>query len=337
VTGRGIPWAPVDLRGDSRRDALVAIADRYHIPIEDIAPAPAPGAANYVYFLGDHLVVRIPRGGGARLAELAKEATVIPAVRRAGVRTPAVVTYDDSCSVVGVPYLVVERVRGRDLAALEAAPSEAAGAYRQVGLSLARLHQLARGTVGPLPGLQVDEDADPRPAVEALAEVGYVDADAARWLVGWFDRLARWRPADVEPVVVHGDASPTNIVVASDADVLGRGPDRGRDGGFDTATLVDWGDAAWADPAVDFAKLPLRAVPFALEGYLSGVGVRSRAEALEGWSARVLWYHLSWALHGIPQEPRTDERTWTAPPFSRLLEVLRFFAQTPPEPWPSLA
>ncbi|MEQ4205674.1 phosphotransferase [Actinopolymorpha sp. B9G3] len=327
----------MDLRGDSRRDALVAIADRYHIAIEDIVPAPAPGAANYVYFLGDHLVVRIPRGGGARLAELAKEATVIPAARRAGVRTPAVVTYDDSCSVVGVPYLVIERVRGRDLGALGVSPTEAAGAYRQVGLSLARLHRLVRGRVGPLPGLGVDDESDPRPTVEALAEVGYVDVDAARWLIGWFDRLARWRPADVEPVVVHGDAAPTNIVVASDLELLGPGADRGVDGVFDTATLVDWGDAAWADPAVDFAKIPLRAVPFALEGYLAGVGARSRAEALQGWAARILWYHLSWALHGAPQEPRTDERTWTAPPLSRLLEVLRFFAQSPPEPWASLA
>jgi hygromycin-B 7''-O-kinase len=58
---------------------------------------------------------------------------------------------------------------------------------------------------------------------------------------------------------------------------------------------------------------------------------------VQGWSARVLWYHLSWALHGAPKEPRTDERTWTAPPLSRLLEVLRFFAQSPPEPWASLA
>jgi aminoglycoside phosphotransferase (APT) family kinase protein len=316
--------------GSSRREALAAIADRYHIPVEDIAPAPAPGAANYVYFLGDHLVVRIPRRGGARLAELAKEATVIPAARRAGVRTPAVVTYDDSCSVVGVPYLVIERVRGRDLAALGISPAEAGDAYDEVGRSLARLHRLTRASVGPLPGLGVDEGGDPRPAVESLAGAGYVDLDAARWLLDWFDRLERWRPADIELAVVHGDASPTNIVVdATSSDVRGAG--------MESATLVDWGDAAWADPAVDFAKIPLRAVPFALEGYLAQVSPRSRADAVRSWSARVLWYHLSWALHRLPHEPRSDERVWTVPPASRLLEVLRFFAGSPPAPWPSLA
>ncbi len=327
--------------------ALAAIADRYHIPAEDIAPAPSPGAANHVYFLGDHLVLRIPRGGGARLAELAKEATVIPAVRRAGVRTPAVVTYDESCTVVSVPYLVVERVRGRDLAALGIPLGVAAGAYHEVGRSLARLHRLTRSTVGPLPGLRTDEDGDPRTAVDALAAASYIDADAARWLTGWFDRLAAWRPAEVETVVIHGDASPTNIVVDGTVlDAFGSGPGGAGPGfeapagaapGLDSAVLVDWGDAAWADPAVDFAKIPLRAVPFALEGYLSGLGARARREAMRTWAARVLWYHLSWALHRLPQEPRSDERTWTAPPASRLLEVLRFFASSPPDPWPSLA
>ena len=332
----------MSLGGSSRRQALAAIADRYHIPLEDIAPAPAPGAANHVYFLGDRLVLRIPRRGGARLAELAKEATVIPAARQAGVRTPAIVTYDDSCSVVSVPYLVLERVPGRDLAALGIPPRAAAEAYHQLGRSLARLHRLTRTSVGPLPGLGVDERGNPRPAVEALATSGYVDGDAARWLLDWFDRLERWLPADVDLAVVHGDASPTNLVVDATTSHVGGSA-------MQSATLVDWGDAAWADPAVDFAKIPLRAAPFALEGYLAGVGgggggglggsgVRSgRGEATRAWSARVLWYHLAWAVHRLADKPRVDERTWTAPPASRLLEVLRFFAESPPEPWPSLA
>ncbi|WP_020577326.1 phosphotransferase family protein [Actinopolymorpha alba] len=315
----------MSLGGESRRETLTAIADRYQIPFEDIALAPAPGSANDVYFLGEHLVLRIPRGAGARYAELAKEATVIPVARRAGVRTPAVATYDDSCTVVGVPYLVVERVRGRDLAALGTPPAFAADAYEEVGRSLARLHQLTRRLTGPLPGVGVMDEDDPRPAVASLAEEGYIDLDAARWLLGWFDRLAGWRPPDVEPVVLHGDASPTNIVVEGTSGRL--------------AGLVDWGDAAWGDPALDFAKLPLRAVPFALDGYLAGVPDRVRDDAVRAWSARVLWYHLAWALHRLPQDPgaRRSERVWTAPPASRLLEILRFFAESPPEPWPSLA
>ncbi|MFD2081487.1 phosphotransferase family protein [Actinopolymorpha cephalotaxi] len=309
--------------GTSRLEMLAAIGDRYQIPVEDMAAVPVQGAANEVYYLGDHLVLRIPRGGGARLAELAKEATIIPAVRRVGVRTPAVVTYDDSCSVVNVPYLVVERVPGRDLAALGAEPHTAAATYRDVGVGLARLHRLTRARVGSLPGVaQLPED-DPRGQVLRLVEKGYVDVDTAGWLAGWFDRLEPLRPADVAPAVVHGDVSPTNVVVA------GAAPER--------ANLVDWGDAAWADPAVDFAKLPLRAVPYALRGYLDEVPPRVLAEAERAWSGRVLWYHLSWALHRVGDVPGEPERVWTRPPASRLLELLRFFAGSPPAPWPDLA
>jgi aminoglycoside phosphotransferase (APT) family kinase protein len=308
--------------GDFRREALAAIADRYHIPIDDVVPVPILGAANHVYFLGDHLVVRIPRGGGARLAELAKEATVIPVARRVGVRTPAVVTYDDSCTVVNVPYLVIERVRGRDLAALGTPPSAAADAYHDVGRSLARLHGLTRDMVGSLPGVHVHEPDDPHATVDQLASDGSIDPETARWLVEWLDRLEEWRPADVEPVIVHGDASPTNVVVDPEAP--------------DVASLVDWGDAAWADPAVDFVKLPLRAVPFALEGYAAELTARERREVVHAWSARVLWYHLSWALAALLRRPGRDERGWTVPPMNRLLEILRFFAESPPSPWPSL-
>ena len=43
------------------------------------------------------------------------------------------------------------------------------------------------------------------------------------------------------------------------------------------------------------------------------------------------------ARGGIPKPPRPNERHWTAPPASRLLGVLRFFAAGPPEPWSRLA
>jgi hygromycin-B 7''-O-kinase len=56
------------------------------------------------------------------------------------------------------------------------------------------------------------------------------------------------------------------------------------------------------------------------------------------WEARILWYHLLWAVKRLEdQTPRPGERHWTAPPVSRLLGLLRFFAAGPPAPWSSLA
>ncbi|HEY6737524.1 MAG TPA: aminoglycoside phosphotransferase family protein, partial [Actinopolymorphaceae bacterium] len=254
--------------GGRSRELATAIAERYQIPADDVVPAPVQGAVNDVWFLGDGLVARIPRGGGAPWAELEKEAAVIPIARRVGVRTPAVVTYDKSCTVVSVPYLVVERVHARDLAALNVGPRAAAGVYRSVGRSLAALHSARRSTVGSLTGVVTDEGGDPREVVERLAIDGYLDVQQARWLAGWFTALERRRPVDVEPVLIHGDVAPQNILVDRES--------------RDLAALVDWGDAAWADPAVDFAKVPLRAVPYVLEGY------RSVRDDGTDWEARAL-------------------------------------------------
>jgi aminoglycoside phosphotransferase (APT) family kinase protein len=33
------------------------------------------------------------------------------------------------------------------------------------------------------------------------------------------------------------------------------------------ATLIDWGDAGWADPAHDFGAIPMHRVPEVLDGY----------------------------------------------------------------------
>jgi aminoglycoside phosphotransferase (APT) family kinase protein len=114
--------------------------------------------------------------------------------------------------------------------------------------------------------------------VTELRVAGHLDQDTARWLSGWFEHLAPHRRPGERRVLVHGDVSPPNLLVT----------DSGELGG-----LLDWGDAMWADPATDFAKLPLTAIPTVLDGYRQEVPDRDDAPY---WEARVLWYHLAWAL-----------------------------------------
>jgi hypothetical protein len=90
--------------------------------------------------------------------------------------------------------------------------------------------------------------------------------------------------------------------------------------------LIDWGDAAWGRPGMEFAKLRLEHVVAVLRGY-------PRSEGLE---ASILWFHLSWGISGLAKGPQPGQRHWTAPPASRLLGVLRFYASSPPAPWPEL-
>jgi hygromycin-B 7''-O-kinase len=275
-------------------EVIAAAAARHGLTMDRVSPMPA-GVANHVHLLGDNLVLRVPRSP-EMAADLRKEAVILPVAHAAGIRTPALVASDDA-----VPYLVLERVPGADLAGRDRPP----GLLRQVGRELAKVHRLRLDL--PADGPRVD----PRTLIADLRDAGRLDAENAEWLARWFDRLA---PPGEARVVVHGDIGPQNLIAR---------------GGTLTG-IVDWGDAMLADPATDFAKMPLTDVPAMLDGYRSAGGARVS-------EAGVLWHHLAWALGRLTDPaPRPGERHWTAPPASRLIGLLRFFAAGPPAPWKDL-
>jgi hygromycin-B 7''-O-kinase len=265
-----------------------AIAARHGVPAEKVHPGPE-GGANHVHLLGDDLVLRIPRTRHDA-ARLFTEASIIPAARRGGVLTPAVIEFDAT-----VPYLLVERVRGVDA---QTQGVQRPQFYEELGRQLAKLHR-----VPPPPGLPADPPPlDPWALVSDLRAEGRLDHDSGEWLAGWFDRLAPRVPIAPLRVAIHGDAAPQNLMVA-DGTLTG---------------LIDWGDAMLADPATEFAKLPLTVVPSVLRGY-GGTNMEPRA----------LWHHLIWALARLRDPSPSTARHWSAPPAARLLALLRFFATSP--------
>lgn len=287
-------------------EALAAIARRHLVDPGAVVAVPTQGVANRVYFLGEGLVLRVARHETAD--DLRKEAEVIPAAVRAGVRTPRLVDFDDGGELLEVPYMIVERAEG--VRPGRSAEERWLPVYRELGAQLAALH----ANVNALPGVPVETAADPRPDVAALAGAGHLSTDLADWLIGWFDRLEPHRPGVSSARLIHGDASPTNLLADGESKRL--------------TAILDWGDAAWADPATEFAKLPLRAVPAVLEGYLG--------EPDESWAARILWHHLHWALARLSTPAEGAGEHWSAQPANRLLEIMRFFLTGPPRPWSDL-
>jgi serine/threonine protein kinase len=118
-------------------------------------------------------------------------------------------------------------------------------------------------------------------------------------------------------VLIHGDVAAHNLLAGPDGDLR---------------ALIDWGDAAWAPRGMDFAKLPLDQVDAILPEYIHHAG-GVRTEEL---AAATLWFHLDWGLGKLTAGPWPGQRHWTAPPFSRLLGLLRFFSTSPSTPWSTL-
>jgi aminoglycoside phosphotransferase (APT) family kinase protein len=287
--------------------ALIA-AHGLDVSLADVYALPLAGVVNTALALGDRLVLRVAKPMSAAIADCRTEAVAVPAVTAAGVRTPRLVALDDSRSIVDGPFTIYERVVGQNFGLIDADvgdPASWSTVYREIGRELAVLHHNVADVPDPMgwldePGrVSVDEAAT---LVEQLARSGHLTHAHVRWLTRVMDRLvptasggARWRR------FLHNDLGPTNVLV----------------NGGRLAALIDWGDAGWGDPALDFAYLPLRAVPAALAGYRDVAPLDGDEEA-EG---RILWDHLAIGLLHLDRQVHAGRFNWDHPPVARFIEL----------------
>ena len=291
---------------------LRAISDRHGLDANSFSSLPEVGLLNRIYALGEDAVLRVPRDHPISAADARKEAVAAPEAREAGVRTPRLLAFDDSLDLLPVPYSIYERVHGENFGLLDRDPAASPGVWRELGHDLALLHS-GVAEDGPAAGLRMDALPDPRPWPAELAEAGVFTATEARWFEGWLKRLAPEALAPVPRRFLHGDSQATNVMVASST--------------LEYLAVLDWGGCGWGDPAWDFAGVPLRVVPYMLEGY--GEISPSDGGAVE---ARILWRHLQLSLYLMRREPQPG-RSWAERPLGMLLDVMRFLLDGPQERW----
>jgi aminoglycoside phosphotransferase (APT) family kinase protein len=211
----GVPLPPFTLPNHVEVDAeiLRAVAARHGLDRSDVERLPDTGIINAVYRFGRHAIVRIPRNHPDFVADARREVVAVPAARAVGVRTPALLAFDDRLDLLPVPYTVYERVPGASLESLPLDPADTAEVWREHGRTLACIHA----------GVTVTEEIarlgvrraehDPHRIVDDRAEQGWLSHLEARWLGRWLDRLA---PAALEPMpprFLHGDTQAANVMV----------------------------------------------------------------------------------------------------------------------------
>jgi aminoglycoside phosphotransferase (APT) family kinase protein len=220
-------------------------------------PLLCTGVANRIYATRD-VVLRIATDHPEAVSDARTESVAAPVARAAGLPVPALITFDDSRSIVDRPYTIWERIHGETLGLHRPDPSTVPATWREVGRQLARLHSAVDRCDDPNGWL----DAPEPPAfgeLQALAESAAPHLGAhAREVAGWIDELRGQIATAPLRRFLHNDVHPMNLMCRADASLL---------------AVIDWGDAGWGDPALDFAEAPVRAIPFMLDGY--------RAEAAE--------------------------------------------------------
>lgn len=244
------------------------------------APAvlvPHQGVGAFTWRAGA-FIVKIAREGCAD--ELRREAIAAPAAFAVGVRTPALVAGGD-----GV-YNVWERVDGE---MIDDRPD--AAVWRDVGRQMAALHTIDRCD-DPRGVLRTDNKRDARPYLDALPP------ERAAFFARWLDRLER---VPVGPRrLLHYDVHENNVLVTPTG-----------------ATIIDWGDAAWGDPASDFGSIPMDAFVDVLAGY------EERGSLGDGAEPRILRAMLGQKVRMLVQ------KRWAQP-----LEAMMAFVEGDlPERW----
>lgn len=201
------------------------------------------GAANETYAVGTDAVLRVARPGFA--ADLALEGALLPLLADTNVPAPSVLAQHlpadpgdgkDGEDGEGVerPWMLQRGMPEESLATADLSGAAHQRAYGDLGRALRDLHAQVPldAALRAAPQLVVQTAPDPVDTVRRMEAENWIGRGDAVWLAGWFEHLQRWQPDTVEPVLLHGDASPTNALVDPATGAL--------------RALLDWGDArAW--------------------------------------------------------------------------------------------
>jgi len=247
-------------------------------------PLPSLGLANRIFGTRD-VVLRVATDHLDGVVDARTESVAAPVARAAGILTPRLIAFDDTRTLVDRPFSLWERVHGETLGLTKLARHQMADVWRSVGRELARLHLRVREC--PDPDGYLDHparDQDVGAVVKRLVDAGRVDLDVARRIERVAEELRPRIAEGIETRFIHDDVHPMNVMCSSGGELL---------------AIIDWGDAGWGDPSLDFATIPLDDIASALEGY------EAEAPGLLGRDpeARVAWNKLLDAMDDLWDTP----------------------------------
>ena len=250
-------------------------------------PLKTTGLANRVYATAD-VVLRVATDHPDAVPDARTESVAAPAAREAGIRTPRLLAFDDSRALVNRPFSIWERVHGETLGCAGLDVRRRQRVWHEIGNEIAKLHGRVRACSDPhgyldTPGYELNLE----PTIARLVDSGVAGLDAARKIEEFLDQLAPHVSAvGHERCFVHNDVHEMNVMCTRGGDLL---------------AIIDWGDAGWGDPVLDFVAVPLEMMYAAFDGY--GAANRMRLGAFP--EARIIWTKVHDAMDDALDEPGT--------------------------------
>lgn len=237
----------------------------------------ATGVANRIYATAD-FVIRVATDHPDAVPDARTESVAAPAARAAGVRTPRLIVFDDSRTLVDRPFSVWERIHGETLGLARFDARRRERVWCEAGREIRTLHERVRECPDPRGYLDVPGyEPDLHPTLAKLADSG-APATLVRDIERLVADLAPHVPAaDAPRTFVHDDLHEMNVMCTPAGELL---------------AVIDWGDAGWGDPVRDFVSVPFECMAAMFAGY----GAENRTRLGTFPEARIVWAKLHDAM-----------------------------------------
>ena len=237
----------------------------------------ATGVANRIYATQD-VVLRIATDHPDAVVDARTESVAAPAAFEAGVMTPRLIVFDDSRTLIDRPYSIWERIHADTLGLVELEMNQLEEVWRAVGREIGHLHSGVRVCLDPngyldTPGRELNLDS----VLNRLVDAGHTSDAMAREIALLIHDLSPYISQTNSDCFVHNDLHGMNIMCSRTGDLR---------------AIIDWGDAGWGDPALDFAAVPLDQMSWALAGY----GPENKKRLGDAPEARFIWDRLHTAM-----------------------------------------
>lgn len=219
--------------------------NRINEPVEKLS---THGIANEIYAT-ENFIIRIPTDHPEAHSDAFTEAVAAPVAKLHGVKTPALIYFDDSYTLLNKTYSIWERVHGLTLGETENY-LHYNNTWKEIGFELGKLHVNVKQCEDPKGFLDTpDRDYTKDMIIQILNNDSNRKSLYLLKLVEnkYTDELFLYKKC-----FVHGDTNQFNFLCTESDKLL---------------SIIDWGDSGWADPAIDFYMLPTEVLDKVLEGY----------------------------------------------------------------------
>jgi len=243
-------------------------------------PLRATGVANRIDAT-QTVVLRVATDHPDAVADALTDSIAAPVARDAGILTPRLIAFDGSRELIDRPFSLWERIHGETLGSVDLTPEQREGLWRAVGRELAQLHNRVLSCPDPKGYLDRPErELNLGPPLKRAADAGRISRSVTRATERLMDELRPHVAVGAEVRFLHNDVHEMNVMGSSGGALL---------------AIIDRGDAGWGDPTLDFAGIPLDAIPCALGGY----GSHNSKQLGDCPKTRFIWDRVHIALEDV--------------------------------------